>query len=76
MTNELYQVSLTVNILAKSPEEAKERIQKSLSRGGHVGLAVTCNKFQEARESAFGLKIRQKAAHPMGADWDRVLGWK
>jgi len=59
MDNELFQVSLTVNILAKTPDEAKDRIQKSLARGGHVGLALTCVKFQEAALSAFGLKTRQ-----------------
>lgn len=74
MTNELFQVSLTVNILAKSPEEAKERVQKSLARGGHVGLAVTCTRFQEAAASAFGLKTRQR--DPIGVGIDRALGWK
>ncbi len=76
MTNELYQVSLTVNILAKSPDEAKDRVQKSLARGGHVGLAITCTRFQDAATSAFGLKTRTKAPDPIGVGIDRALGWK
>jgi len=58
MSNELFQVSLTVNILAESPEEAKAKVLKTLARNGHVGQNVVCRRFQAA-QSAFGLKTRQ-----------------
>lgn len=46
MKNELYTVTVTINVLAKDAADAKDKIQRTLARNGHQGRSMTAREFK------------------------------